>query len=183
MSNLYKNLSINIAVDFSDFSVNFIYSSCIAIGVLYIEMIMLCPFTVKMCDVSNIKSHANNSNANVACGNKFWGIHGERCNMTCKGVDQSMNAENKNVHVTCETDEEDNAEWKWYAEDGGSDDAPEAIEPPDCERKILPSRKHLRTKVSPDLHLIYSKNGGNLGLVLNDRIRNFLHKIICCGYL
>ena len=25
------------------------------------------------------------------------------------------------------------------------------------------SRKHLRTKVSPDFHLTYSKNGGNLG--------------------
>ena len=25
------------------------------------------------------------------------------------------------------------------------------------------SRKHLRTKLSPDLHLTYSKNGGNLG--------------------
>ena len=90
-----------------------------------------------MCDVSNIKSHANSTNANVACDNKFWGIHGERCNMTCKGVDQSMNAENKNVHVTCETNEEDNAEWIWYAEDDESGDAPEAIEPPDCERKIL----------------------------------------------
>ena len=28
------------------------------------------------------------------------------------------------------------------------------------------SQEHLRTKVTPDLHLIYSKNGGNLGLVL-----------------
>ena len=26
------------------------------------------------------------------------------------------------------------------------------------------SRKHLRTKVTPDFHLTYSKNGGNLGL-------------------
>ena len=26
-----------------------------------------------------------------------------------------------------------------------------------------PSQKHLRTKVTPDLHLTYSKNGGNLG--------------------
>ena len=26
-------------------------------------------------------------------------------------------------------------------------------------------RKHLRTKVTPDLHLTYSKSGGNLGLV------------------
>ena len=40
---------------------------------------------------------------------------------------------------------------------------------------ILPisysSPKHIRTKVIPDLHLYltYSKNGGNLGLVLNDK--------------
>ena len=47
----------------------------------------------------------------------------------------------------------------------------------------LPSRKHLRTKVTPDLHLTYSKNGGNLGLVLNDKEWKFLHKIICCGDL
>ena len=33
----------------------------------------------------------------------------------------------------------------------------------------LASRKHLRTKVTLDLHLTYSKNGGNLGLVLNDK--------------
>ena len=26
------------------------------------------------------------------------------------------------------------------------------------------SRKHLRTKVTPDFHLTYSENGGNLGL-------------------
>ena len=31
---------------------------------------------------------------------------------------------------------------------------------------MLSSRKHIRTKVTPDLHLTYSKNGGNLGLVL-----------------
>ena len=31
---------------------------------------------------------------------------------------------------------------------------------------FLSSRKHLRTKVTQDLHLTYSKNGGNLGLVL-----------------
>ena len=30
----------------------------------------------------------------------------------------------------------------------------------------LASRKLLRIKVTPDLHLTYSKNGGNLGLVL-----------------
>ena len=34
----------------------------------------------------------------------------------------------------------------------------------------LTSRKHLRTKVTPDLHLTFSKNGGNLGLVLNDKV-------------
>ena len=33
------------------------------------------------------------------------------------------------------------------------------------KRKISP-RKLLRIKVTPDLHLTYSKNGGNLGLVL-----------------
>ena len=34
-------------------------------------------------------------------------------------------------------------------------------------RKCLQSsRKLLRTKVTPDLHLTYSKNGGNMGLVL-----------------
>ena len=31
---------------------------------------------------------------------------------------------------------------------------------------IYTSRKLLRIKVTPDLHLTYSKNGGNLGLVL-----------------
>ena len=40
------------------------------------------------------------------------------------------------------------------------------------------SRKHLRTKVTPDLHLAYSKNGGNL-----DKKWKFLHKIVCCGDL
>ena len=29
--------------------------------------------------------------------------------------------------------------------------------------KKYPSRKHLRTKVTPDFHLTYSKNGGYLG--------------------
>ena len=46
------------------------------------------------------------------------------------------------------------------------------------------SRKHLRTKVTPDFHLTYSKNGGNLGSGSNDKklkILIFLHKIICCG--
>ena len=32
-------------------------------------------------------------------------------------------------------------------------------------RNSFTSRKHLRTKVTPNLHLTYSKNGGNLGLV------------------
>ena len=31
---------------------------------------------------------------------------------------------------------------------------------------MLTSRKLLHIKVSPELHLTYSKNGGNLGLVL-----------------
>ena len=31
---------------------------------------------------------------------------------------------------------------------------------------LLSSRKRLRIKVTPDLHLTYSKNGENLGLVL-----------------
>ena len=30
--------------------------------------------------------------------------------------------------------------------------------------KLYISRKHLHTKVTPDFHLTYSKNGGNLGL-------------------
>ena len=33
---------------------------------------------------------------------------------------------------------------------------------------VTSSRKHLRTKVTPALHLKYSKNKGNLGLILND---------------
>ena len=33
------------------------------------------------------------------------------------------------------------------------------------------SRKLLRIKVTPDLHLTYSKNGGNLGLIL--KIKNY----------
>ena len=45
------------------------------------------------------------------------------------------------------------------------------------------SRKRLRTNVTPDLHLTYSKNGENLGLVLNDKKWKFLNKIICCGDL
>ena len=34
------------------------------------------------------------------------------------------------------------------------------------QKCFLSSRKLLRIKVTPDLHLTYSKNGGNLGLVL-----------------
>ena len=34
---------------------------------------------------------------------------------------------------------------------------------------IQASRKLLRIKVTPDLHLTYSKNGGNLGLVLKTK--------------
>ena len=34
------------------------------------------------------------------------------------------------------------------------------------DKHEITSRKLLRIKVTPDLHLIYSKNGGNLGLVL-----------------
>ena len=30
----------------------------------------------------------------------------------------------------------------------------------------ITSREHLRTKVTPDLHLTYSKDGGNLELLL-----------------
>ena len=39
--------------------------------------------------------------------------------------------------------------------------------------QILTSRKHLRIKFTPDFQLTYSKNGGNLGLVLNDKSGNF----------
>ena len=38
-----------------------------------------------------------------------------------------------------------------------------------CNQMSSSSRKHLRTKVTPDLHVTYSKNGGNLGLVLHDK--------------
>ena len=31
------------------------------------------------------------------------------------------------------------------------------------------SRNHFRTKVTPDFHLTYSKNGGNLGRNQNDK--------------
>ena len=40
-----------------------------------------------------------------------------------------------------------------------------------------PSRKLLRIKVTPDLHLTYSKNGGNLGLVVK------MKNIACISFL
>ena len=59
------------------------------------------------------------------------------------------------------------------------------FEPP--RRKHTTSRKHLRTKVTPDWHLTYSKNGGGGGESEIDfkriKSRIFLHKIICCGDL
>ena len=49
-----------------------------------------------------------------------------------------------------------------------------------------PSRKLLRIKVTPDLHLTYSKNGGNLGLGIenekNSLSLNFIDKT-CKIYL
>ena len=39
-------------------------------------------------------------------------------------------------------------------------------EKPPSKSCRVSSRKLLRIKVTPDLHLTYSKNGGNLGLVL-----------------
>ena len=44
-------------------------------------------------------------------------------------------------------------------------------------KAATPSRKLLRIKVTPDLHLTYSKNGGNLGLVLK------MKKIACISIL
>ena len=46
------------------------------------------------------------------------------------------------------------------------------------------SRKHLRTKVTPDFHLTYSKMGEIWGRDQNDKngkLSIYLHKIICCG--
>ena len=50
------------------------------------------------------------------------------------------------------------------------------------------SRKLLRIKVTPDLHLTYSKNGGNLGLVLKMKKTyslslNFIDKHVKYAYL
>ena len=51
----------------------------------------------------------------------------------------------------------------------------------------ISSRKLLRIKVTPDLHLTYSKNGGNLGLVLKMKniacISILLTKHVKCTYL
>ena len=46
--------------------------------------------------------------------------------------------------------------------------------PPHPVPTPMSSRKLLRIKVTPDLHLIYSKNGGNLGLVLKMKNIAFL---------
>ena len=43
---------------------------------------------------------------------------------------------------------------------------------------IFPSRKHLRIKVTPDLHLTYSTIGGNLGLVSQFYWQNMLNILI-----
>ena len=54
-------------------------------------------------------------------------------------------------------------------------------------RTNTPSRKLLRIKVTPDLHLTYSKNGGNLGLVLKMKniacLSILLSKHVRCTYL
>ena len=53
--------------------------------------------------------------------------------------------------------------------------------------KSVASRKLLRMKVTPDLHLTYSKNGGNVGLVLKMKniacISILLTKHVKCTYL
>ena len=41
--------------------------------------------------------------------------------------------------------------------------------------RIATSRKHLRTKVTPDFHLTYSKNGENWGRIQNDKSEEFLY--------
>ena len=45
----------------------------------------------------------------------------------------------------------------------------------DSTKRLFTSRKHLRTKVTPDFHLTYSKNGRNLG---SDSIDNFQYFFI-----
>ena len=50
----------------------------------------------------------------------------------------------------------------------------------------LPSRKLLRIKVTPDLHVTYSKNGGNLGVgIENEKYSLYLNfiDITCKIYL
>ena len=37
------------------------------------------------------------------------------------------------------------------------------------DQRYRTSQKHIRKNVTPELHLTYSKSGGNLGLVLNDK--------------
>ena len=55
------------------------------------------------------------------------------------------------------------------------------------KRDARPSRKLLRIKITPDLHLTYSKNGENLGLVLKmkniARISILLSKHVKYTYL
>ena len=46
-------------------------------------------------------------------------------------------------------------------------------------RCLHTSRKLLRIKVTPDLHLTYSKNGGNLGMVL--KMKNIVYKLFSYG--
>ena len=53
--------------------------------------------------------------------------------------------------------------------DGKSITFDEAIKHLDSKFYCKASRKHLRTNVTPDLHLRYSKNGGNLGSDQNDK--------------
>ena len=51
-------------------------------------------------------------------------------------------------------------------------------------RSFQTSRKHPRTKVTPDFHLTYIKIGEIWGRDKNDKngyFSIFLHKIICCG--
>ena len=48
---------------------------------------------------------------------------------------------------------------------------------------VISSRKHIHTKVTPDLHLTDSTNWGNLGLVVNENKWKFLHLNIYCGDL
>ena len=52
------------------------------------------------------------------------------------------------------------------------------------EQEVLTSRKHLRTKVTPDFHLTYIVKMGKSGVgikLIKMEFSMFLHKIICCG--